>query len=232
MSRFFDWIDLPAYRFWMGGGPRAEENPRHLVRVPAFRLARTQVTRELYQRFLDATGVSPPPFWDEPNFCHPRLPAVGPSHDDALLFCRWAGEESGELVRLPSEAEWEAAARAGRDVTWPWGEDPPESLEDYESRWIEGPEIVDAYPSSHPLGFLGLGENVHEWCADWYGYNSYEASAQEPDNPKGPLQGVYRVLRGGCWKSLKEDLRCSRRHRNNPGTTNSTYGFRCATDVA
>ena len=72
---------------------------------------------------------------------------------------------------------------------------------------------------------------IKKRSVNWYGYNYYETSIQEPDNPKGPLQGVYRVLRGGCWKSLKEDLRCSRRHRNNPGTVNGTYGFRCAADV-
>ncbi len=82
---------------------------------------------------------------------------------------------------------------------------------------------------------IGIAEpysgNVYELCQDWYGYNYYEASAQEPQNPTGPIQGVYRVLRGGCWKSLKEDMRCSHRHRNNPGTVNGTCGFRCASDV-
>lgn len=89
---------------------------------------------------------------------------------------------------------------------------------------------VMSYPSN-VLGLYDMAGNIYEWCQDWYGYDFYESSALEPDSPIGPPQGVYRVLRGGCWKSLKEDLRCAHRHRNNPGAINSTYGFRCAKDV-
>jgi formylglycine-generating enzyme required for sulfatase activity len=88
-----------------------------------------------------------------------------------------------------------------------------------------------SYPANS-YGLYDMAGNVYEWCNDWYAYNYYDTSIQEPENPTGPQQGVYRVLRGGCWKSLKEDLRCSHRHRNNPGAVNSTYGFRCAADVS
>ncbi|MCB1083848.1 MAG: formylglycine-generating enzyme family protein, partial [Simkania sp.] len=89
---------------------------------------------------------------------------------------------------------------------------------------------VKSYPPNE-YGLYDMAGNIYEWCQDWYDYNYYEVSQQEPENPQGPLQGVFRVLRGGCWKSLKEDLRCSHRNRNNPGIVNRTYGFRCAADV-
>src|SRR5260370_5882415 len=102
-----DWIAVPGQRFWMGGGPRDNENPRHEVWVPSFRLARTPVTRQEYQAFLDATHHPAPQFWQEAMFTHPRMPAVGPSREDALAFCAWASERLCSAVRLPTEAEWE-----------------------------------------------------------------------------------------------------------------------------
>jgi formylglycine-generating enzyme required for sulfatase activity len=227
MTEPIDWVDVGASDFWMGGGSRAEENPRHRVCVPPYRLARTQVTRELYQRFLDVSGTAPPSFWDEPAFAHPRMPAVGPSHDDAQLFCLWASQESGLLIRLPSEAEWEAAARAGREATWPWGEDPPESLPDYDLRWLAGPEVVDAYPSLHPLGFHGLGENVHEWCSDWYDARYYDVSPV--NDPRGPAAGTRRASRGGAWRHRIKVSRCAARSSIPPHFQYADYGFRVAT---
>ena len=212
----------------MGGGPRENENPRHRVRVRPFRLARTQVTREDYQRFLDATHHPAPPFWDEPAFTDPRLPAVGPSWDDVQAFCAWLSERLRFAVRLPTEAEWEHAAKAGREVVWPWGDEPPESLPDYARRWRTGPEPVDAYPSLHPWGFLGLGENVHEWCLDWYDAHYYEVSPEE--DPRGPGQGTRRASRGGSWRHDVKASRCAARSAIAPGLRYSDYGFRLAAD--
>jgi formylglycine-generating enzyme required for sulfatase activity len=236
-----EWIDVSGGAFWMGAGPRDaltgaprgtprdNEVPRHQVRLPPFRLARAPVTRGEYQAFLDATHRPAPPFWGEPAFAHPRMPAVGPSWEDAAAFCAWTSGTSGVAVRLPSEAEWEGAARAGRDVVYPWGDEPPEALPGYARRWRDGPEPVDAYPSLHPLGFLGLGENVHEWCADWYDPKYYAASPV--DDPRGPAAGIRRSSRGGSWRHEVKVSRCAARSAIPPGNRYSDYGFRLAANA-
>jgi formylglycine-generating enzyme required for sulfatase activity len=221
-----EWIEVPGGLFRMGGGPRDNENPRHEVRVRSFRLARAQVTREEYQRFLDATGHPAPPFWGEPAYSHLRMPAVGPSWEDALAYCAWLSERTGDPVRLPTEAEWERAATADREVLYPWGDDPPESVPDYDRRWREGPEPVDAYPSLHPLGFLGLGENVHEWCSDWYAADYYRVSPV--DDPRGPDAGTRRSSRGGSWRHEIKVSRCAARSAIPPRLRYADYGFRVA----
>jgi formylglycine-generating enzyme len=220
-----EWIEVPGGSFWIGGGLRDNENPRHEVQIRPFRLARMQVTREEYQRFLDETGRPAPPFWGEPAFSHPRMPAVGPSWEDATAFCAWLGGP----VRLPTEAEWERAATAGREVLYPWGDEPPEALPNYDCRWREGPEPVDAYPSLHPLGFFGLGENVHEWCSDWYDPRYYEVSPR--DDPRGPATGTRRSSRGGSWRHQIKASRCAARSAIPPHMQYADYGFRVAADL-
>jgi formylglycine-generating enzyme required for sulfatase activity len=225
-----EWIDVPGGSFVMGGGPRAEENPAHRVAVASFRLARAPVTRAEYQRFLDATGHEAPPFWSEPRFANPRLPAVGPSWDDAMAFCEWVRSLTGEEVGLPTEAEWERAAKADRDVVWPWGEEGPEAVPDYGRRWIDGPEVVDLYPSPHPWGFLGLGENVHEWCADWFDAAYYAVSPA--NDPRGPAEGKRRASRGGSWRHDVKVTRCAARSSIPPRMRYADYGFRLRAPAA
>lgn len=224
-----EWIDVPGGWFFMGGGPLPDENPRHRVWVAPFRLARTPVTRAAYEAFLDASGHAAPPCWNEPALAGARLPAVGLSWHDAQAYCRWLTRRldlEPEPVRLPTEAEWERAARAGRDVRYPWGDDPPESLPDYATRWQHGPEPVDLYSSRHPLGFLGLGENVHEWCADWYGPAYYRVSPKHL--PAGPATGRRRASRGGAWRHAVKVSRCAARSSIPPHLQYSDYGLRLA----
>lgn len=224
-----DWIAVPGGRFAMGGGPRAEENPQHEVVVSPFRIARTQVTRAQYSAFLGATGHEAPPFWNAPEFEGERLPAVGPSWNDAQAFCRWRETRTGDAVRLPTEAEWEFSAKALRDVVYPWGDAPPEELPDYDRRWLNGPEPVDAYPSLHPWGLLGLGENVHEWCSDWFEADYYERSPER--NPAGPSQGRRKASRGGSWRHAVKCSRCAARSSIPPDFRYADYGFRLAADA-
>jgi sulfatase modifying factor 1 len=225
-----EWILVPGGCFWMGGGPPDNENPRHEVCVAGFRLARTPVTREQYQLFLDATGHPAPPFWREAAFADLRMPAVGPSWDDAQAYCAWCAGRLGGAARLPTEAEWECAAKAGREVVYPWGDaPPPEALPDYEKRWRHGPEPVDAYPSLHPLGFLGMGENVHEWCCDWFDPTYYQRSPRR--QPAGPASGSRRASRGGAWRHQIKASRCAARSAIPPSLRYSDYGFRLAADA-
>ncbi len=225
-----DWIEVSGGSGCMGGGPRREENPRHRVRISPFRLARTPVTRADYEAFLGATSRQPPPSWDEPAFSDPRMPVVAPSWHDAVAYCRWVSDLWGDAVRLPTEAEWEWTAKAEREVLYPWGDDPHEALPDYDRRWLEGPEPVDAYPSLHPWGFLGLGENVHEWCADWYDREYYARSPA--DDPAGPPEGRRRSSRGGAWRHAVKVSRCAARSSIPPDKQYDDYGFRLAADAS
>jgi formylglycine-generating enzyme required for sulfatase activity len=217
-----------------------DEIPRHPVRVASFIIDVHPVTNEQFVRFLDFLGDEK----DHQNHDIIRLrdsrikrtagrftiergygrhPVVGVTWYGAMGYCKWVGK------RLPSEAEWEVACCGGLEhPTYPTGEDIEKTQANFFS---SDTTAVMSYPPNE-YGIYDMAGNVYEWCSDWYEYNYYEYSAQEPDFPKGPIQGVYRVLRGGCWKSLKEDLRCSKRHRNNPGAANGTYGFRCAQDAS
>lgn len=216
-----------------------DEMPRHMVHVNSFAIDIHPVTNEQFVRFLEVLGGekdsnhsdvirlkdsrikrSAGKLTIESGYA--KHPVVGVTWYGAMAYAKWLGK------RLPTEAEWELAAKGeDENMVYPVGDEMDKSKANFFS---SDTTAVMSYPP-HGSGLYDMAGNVYEWCYDWYGYNYYEVSVQEPDNPKGPLQGVYRVLRGGCWKSLKEDLRCSKRHRNNPGTVNGTYGFRCAADV-
>lgn len=235
-----DMVVIPGGQYIRGSTEGArDEIPRHPIRLSSFALDIHPVTNEQFVRFLQAMGGEK----DQNNNDIIRLrdarikrntgkltiesgyakhPVVGVTWYGASAYAKWVGK------RLPTEAEWEAAASAGKEnFIFPTGLDIDRTQANFFS---SDTTAVMSYPPNS-FGLYDMAGNVYDWCQDWYAYNYYDASAVEPDNPKGPQQGVYRVLRGGCWKSLREDLRCSHRHRNNPGAVNGTYGFRCAADV-
>jgi formylglycine-generating enzyme required for sulfatase activity len=233
-------IVIPGGQYLRGSNEGArDEMPRHPVQLNSFAIDLHPITNEQFVRFLQAMGGEK----DHNNNDIIRLrdsrvkrsngkliieagyakhPVVGVTWYGALAYTKWVGK------RLPTEAEWEAAAAGNRDLMFPTGAE----IERSQANFFSSDTTAVMSYAPNPFGLFDMAGNVYEWCYDWYAYNYYDASVVEPDNPMGPPQGVYRVLRGGCWKSLKDDLRCAHRHRNNPGAVNGTYGFRCAADVS
>jgi formylglycine-generating enzyme len=216
--------------FWMGSETgQNNERPVHRVWVDAFCLAACQVTKLDYARFLEATNRQPPPFWNDRNFGHPQQPVVAVSWFDAVEYCQWLSNCTGGKYRLPTEAEWECAARGGIEgKQFPWGDAPPQSQPDYARRWANGPEPVAQYPPN-ARGLYDIGENVHEWCSDWYQADYYSCSPER--NPQGPQSGERRASRGGSWRHHIKVARCAARSSIPPQFQYADYGFRVACDL-
>lgn len=204
------------------------ERPVHRVWVDAFSLAATQVTVEQYAQFLDAAGTEPPPTWDNPQFSDPQHPVTAVSWFDAVAYCAWLSSTTGSRFRLPTEAEWECAARGGAEgMLFPWGNETPDSRPGYHARWKAGPEPVGR-SEPNAWGLFDMCENVHEWCSDWYAPDYYAIS---PDrNPQGPAEGVRKASRGGSWRHQIKISRCSARSSIPPEFKYADYGFRVASE--
>lgn len=220
-------VQIPEGWFLMGSDAGQEnERPVHRVWVDAFEFAACQVTNADYARFLAATGHRTPPQWDDPLFCDPQQPVVAPSWFDAVAYCAWLSEATGRAYRLPSEAEWERAARGGvEQKLYPWGDAPLESLANYSSRWRLAPEPVGR-AEQNAFGLFDIGANVHEWCADWFSADYYANSPER--NPRGPSEGVRRSSRGGSWRHATKVSRCAGRSSIPPEFQYADYGFRVA----
>jgi formylglycine-generating enzyme required for sulfatase activity len=217
--------------FWMGSEEgQEEERPVHRVWVDAFEMAVFQVRNRDYLRFVEESRYEPPPMVEDPAFSHPDQPVVAVSWLDAVAYCGWLSEVSGRCYRLPTEAEWERAARGGREGSrYGWGNEPPESVPDYRKRWQTGPDPVGRYPPN-PFGLYNLGDNVHEWCRDWFDKAYYATSPYR--NPGGPESGVRRASRGGSWRHHIKVSRCAARSSIPPDFRYADYGFRLVRDLA
>ncbi|MGB0033667.1 MAG: SUMF1/EgtB/PvdO family nonheme iron enzyme [Candidatus Sulfotelmatobacter sp.] len=223
-------VSISGAWFLMGSASGQDcERPVHRVWVDAFQLAATQVTNAEYAHFLRSTGSQPPPFWTDKNFSDPQQPVTGVSWFDANDYCQWLSSQTGLAYRLPSEAEWERAARGDLEQQdFPWGNDPPQSLPDYATRWQTGPEPVARY-APNAFGLYNICDNVHEWCSDWYDPNYYAIS---PDhNPRGPEPGQRKASRGGSWRHHVKIARCSARSSIPPEFQYADYGFRLACNI-
>jgi len=210
-----DLISIAGGEFVMGQADgRDEEQPVHRVTVAPFYLSKYQVTRRDWSRFRAiADGDS-------------QLPITEVSWFDAVAYCEWLSKTSGRELRLPTEAEWEFAARGGLEgKRFPWGDEPPETRENYAARWKTGPEPV-ATSAPNGYGLYDMCENVHEWCSDWYDPTYYAVSPS--DNPQGPLQGSRKSSRGGAWRHQIKIARCAARSSIPPEFRYADYGFRIA----
>ncbi len=215
---------IPAGEFQMGSEDGfADEKPVHTVFLDAFYMDIHEVTNARYKKFLDATGYKKPKYWDDQRFNAPDNPVVGVSWEDAKAYCDWAGK------RLPTEAEWEKAARGGLvGKKYPWGDD---ISHDYAN--FSGSEGNDLWHVTSPVGSFAPNEyglydmsgNVLEWCADWHSETYYSESPKE--NPTGPASGRFKVLRGGSWYASPDSIRISYRGTGDPSYVYFFVGFRC-----
>ena len=237
-------VFIPAGPFLMGAGPEdsmadPDEKPQHEVLLDAFWVDQFEVTHLEYDLCVQAGGCNPPEELDNNGFAYeypaaiPSAPVVNVSWNDAVAYCTWAGK------RLPTEAEWEKAARGTDARIYPWGNDPeahakawfcenciydpnfPEVQDDF-SR----PATIGSFPEGiSPFGVYDLAGNVWEWVIDWYASDTYNQPNQV--NPVGPESGSLRIVRGGSWTTPAASMRTTYRAAHGPRSAWIDVGFRC-----
>lgn len=218
---------IPAGEFQMGSDDGdSDEKPVHTVYLDAFYMDVYEVTNAQYKKFMDATGHKAPEYWDDSRFNDPKQPVVGVSWYDAKAYADWAGK------RLPTEAEWEKAARGGLiGKKYPWGNGIGPNAANYRGVSRDSRDVwkytapVGKFPPND-YGLYDMAGNVWEWCADWYDKSYYARSPRR--NPTGPNSGSRRVLRGGSWDTSNDYLlRVAGRSYDGPSYPLDYYGFRC-----
>jgi len=221
---------IPAGEFEMGDNfneGRDEELPVHTVYLDAFLIDKYEVTVGQYKKFIQATGHRNPDWWDVVSEFSPtdEHPIILVSWHEAVAYAEWVGK------RLPTEAEWEKAARGGLvGKRYPRGDEISHNDANYDGTegrdiWDESTSPVGSF-APNGYGLYDTAGNVIEWCSDWYDANYYANSPK--NNPKGPNSGLERVVRGGAWFVDPVFLRCAFRHGIDP--SDYFYGFRCAQD--
>jgi formylglycine-generating enzyme required for sulfatase activity len=216
-------VRVPAGEFWMGSDDGIDrEKPRHRVYLDAYAIDKYEMTNALYKRFMDATSRAAPLYWNDAKWNGTTQPVVGVSWHDADAYCKWAGK------RLPTEAEWEKAARGTDGRKYPWGDQWDASRANSDESKLGKTVPVGSYPSGiSPYGAHDMAGNVWEWVVDWFDENYYKKTPER--NPPGPPSGERRVLRGGSWNGTAIGLRAALRSFNSPDRPSYLFiGFRCA----
>ncbi len=243
-------VAVPAGEFLMGtpaaaladlarayGGTResyAEEAPQHVLDLPAFMIAAVPVTNRLYAPFVQATGARAPITWHGPTPPDSLLDlaVVDVTWDEAQAYCAWLRTQTGRSVRLPSEAEWEKAARGSDGRMWPWGN----TLDPLRANVLEsalgGQLPVGAFPDgASPYGVLDMAGNVWEWTASLQKSYPYASNdGRESPQPVAELDR-RRIMRGGCWANPGHFARTTCRFRLPPTSSTHLLGLRLASAV-
>jgi len=218
---------IPDGEFLMGSDSEGDHSPVHKVQIDSFYMDKYEVTNAQYLSFCEETGHRLPEFWGMDDFrCgshYPDHPVVGVSWSDAVEYAAWCGK------RLPTEAEWECAARGGLvGMDYPNGDTlhPPDG--NYTKAGKRGPVAVGSYPANG-YGLHDMQGNVVEWVRDYYAADYYSSSPSE--NPRGPESGRFRVIRGGGWHSGAYCNRVYYRNALPPNWVDFAVGFRCVKDA-
>lgn len=226
-GHFIEFVRVPAGPFWMGSAPRADihaqpdEMPQLYVELKEFWISKFPITVAQYTIFTNATNrVAPFDFPQKSGY-----PVVNVSWYDASVFCRWASDLTDKQVRLPTEAEWEKAARGTDGRLYPWGNEFDAARLNCAEAKLPGTTPVDGFAGgASPYGAWDMAGNVWEWVEDWYKPDYYTERVTQ--NPQGPETGYYKALRGGAWFSDRAHVRAADRTHFNPENRYDYVGFR------
>lgn len=230
-----DFIYIPVGEFLMGSDPKADEHaesdeqPQRAVYQDDFSICKFPVTNAQYRAFIQSTGYNPPEHWRYRNYPPEKAdhPVVNITWNDALYFCKWASVISQRGISLPSEAQWEKAGRGTDGRIFPWGNQKPDTQLANFFPNIKNTTPVGTYPSgASPYGVMDLSGNVWEWVDDWYRADTYSAGPSR--NPRGPIKGEEKIIRGGSWMNVDYLLRLAIRGRCHPFSSDFHIGFRCS----
>jgi formylglycine-generating enzyme required for sulfatase activity len=222
---------IPGGWYFVGSPPNetgryADEAASHKVNLKAFYISVTEITNAQYARFLKATGHKKPLYWEDQNLNGPNQPVAGVTWNDAAAFCRWLTRVTGALHELPTENQWEAAARGGLVAqAYPWGDQAPDAGGVFRANFRTTLPGAAGFRFTAPVGsfaangygLFDMAGNVAEWCQDRY----------EPLRTGGPFKpGVLRLLKGGSWLSGPRNLRPAARQSAPPSYADGYIGFR------